>query len=95
MQVAAGVVGAPPMPVPVAYQLTHQRARAGSPTEEEFGDIIVKTGEHGRGHPAARRRPARAGARRLRACARCSTTRMPSAIGIFQAPGSNALAALE
>ena len=27
VQVAAGVVGAPPMPVPVDYQLTHQRAR--------------------------------------------------------------------
>src|SRR5215207_1624148 len=46
VQVAAGVVGAPPMSVPVDYQLTIN-ARGRLTTEEEFGDIILKTGENG------------------------------------------------
>src|SRR4026209_2446200 len=46
VQVAAGVVGAPPMPSPVDYQLTiNVRGRLTS--EEEFGDIILKAGADG------------------------------------------------
>src|SRR6266496_4433211 len=43
VQVAAGVVGAPPMREPVAYQLS-VNARGRLIDEKEFGDIIVKTG---------------------------------------------------
>src|SRR6185312_11886324 len=46
VQVAAGVVGAPPMPVPVDYQLTIN-ARGRLTSEEEFGDIILKAGADG------------------------------------------------
>jgi multidrug efflux pump subunit AcrB len=46
VQVAAGVVGGPPMPVPVDYQLSIN-AQGRLQTEEEFGDIIVKTGAGG------------------------------------------------
>jgi hydrophobe/amphiphile efflux-1 (HAE1) family protein len=89
VQVAAGVVGAPPMPVPVDYQLTIN-ARGRLTTEEEFGDIILKTGESGQ-------------ITRLRDVARLELGAGDYAlrslldgkeavgIGIFQAPGSNAL----
>ena len=43
---------------------------------------------------AARRRAASSWARPTTRCARCSTTSRRSAIGVFQAPGSNALADL-
>src|SRR5436190_12249721 len=42
VQVAAGVVGAPPMPEKVEYQLT-VNARGRLVDEEEFGDIIIKS----------------------------------------------------
>src|SRR5207244_9754432 len=42
VQVAAGVVGAPPMPVPVDYQLS-VNARGRLLAEKELGDIILKT----------------------------------------------------
>src|SRR3954463_3680358 len=46
VQVAAGIVGAPPMPVPVDYQLT-VNARGRLIDEKEFGDIILKSGADG------------------------------------------------
>src|SRR5438105_12753042 len=49
VQVAAGVVGAPPMPDPVAYQLT-VRAHGRLADETDFANIIVKTGAHGQVH---------------------------------------------
>ncbi len=90
VQVAAGVVGAPPMSTPVDQQLLiSTKGRLSS--EEEFGDIIIKTGANG-------------DVTRLRDVARIELGSaeygigsyldgLPSvAIGIFQAPGSNALA---
>jgi hydrophobe/amphiphile efflux-1 (HAE1) family protein len=90
LQVAAGVVGAQPMPVPTAYQLT-VNARGRLVNEEEFGGIVVKTGRNGE-------------ITRLRDVARIELgagdfslrslldNRSAVAIPIFQAPGSNALA---
>src|SRR6476619_6907414 len=46
LQVAAGVVGAPPMPERVDYQLS-VNARGRLVDEQEFGDIIIKTGVSG------------------------------------------------
>src|SRR5213079_228883 len=46
LQVAAGVVGAPPMPNPVAYELT-VNAHGRLVDEKEFGNIIIKTGANG------------------------------------------------
>jgi hydrophobe/amphiphile efflux-1 (HAE1) family protein len=90
LQVAAGVVGAQPMPDAVAYQLTVS-ARGRLVDEGEFGNIIVKSGANGE-------------ITRLRDVARIELSagnfglralldNKPSvAIGMFQAPGSNALA---
>jgi multidrug efflux pump len=90
LQVAAGTVGAPPMPEPVAYQLT-VRAHGRLANEAEFGNIIVKTGADGQ-------------ATRLRDVARLELgagdfglralldNKSAVALVVFQAPGSNALA---
>ena len=89
VQVAAGVVGAPPMPVPVDYQLSIN-ARGRLTTEEEFGDIILKTGDEGeltRLRDVARVELA-AGDYALRSML---DGQEAVGIGIFQAPGSNAL----
>ncbi|HEV2085653.1 MAG TPA: efflux RND transporter permease subunit, partial [Gemmatimonadales bacterium] len=89
VQVAAGVVGAPPMPVPVDYQLSIN-ARGRLTNEEEFGDIILKTGADGettRLRDVARLELA-AGDYALRSML---DGKEAVGIGIFQAPGSNAL----
>ena len=90
LQVAAGVVGAPPMPNPQAYQLT-VRARGRLVDEAEFGNIIVKTGENG--EVTRLRDLARielgAGDFALRAML---DNKSAVAVVVFQAPGSNALA---
>jgi hydrophobe/amphiphile efflux-1 (HAE1) family protein len=89
VQVAAGVVGAEPMAKGVDHQLLIN-AHGRLASEEEFGEIIVKTGEQGE-------------ITRLKDVARIELgtadygivgylDRMPAvAIAIFQAPGSNAL----
>jgi len=89
VQVAAGVVGAPPMPTRVDYQLT-VNARGRLLDEREFGEIIVKTGEEGeitRLRDVARIELA-AGSYSLRSLL---DNKQAVGIGIFQAPGSNAL----
>jgi multidrug efflux pump len=89
VQVAAGVIGAPPMPVPVDYQLS-VNARGRLLDEKEFGDIILKAGADGeitRLHDVARLELA-AGDYALRSLL---DNQDAVGIGIFQAPGSNAL----
>ncbi|HVE35050.1 MAG TPA: efflux RND transporter permease subunit, partial [Gemmatimonadaceae bacterium] len=90
LQVAAGVVGGQPMPEAVAYQLT-VTAKGRLADEAEFGNIIVKTGEHGevtRLRDVARLQLS-AGDYGLRALL---DNKAAVAIVVFQAPGSNALA---
>ena len=90
VQVAAGVVGGPPMPEQVAYQLTVS-ARGRLADEHEFGNIIVKTGANGavtRLRDVARIELG-AGSFGLRALL---DNKSAVAIVVFQAPGSNALA---
>ncbi len=89
VQVAAGVVGAEPMPKGVDHQLLIN-AHGRLDSEEEFGEIVVKTGENGE-------------VTRLKDVARIELgtadygilgylDKMPAvAVAIFQAPGSNAL----
>jgi hydrophobe/amphiphile efflux-1 (HAE1) family protein len=89
VQVAAGVVGAEPASTAVDHQLLIN-AQGRLTSEEEFGEIIVKTGENGE-------------ITRLKDVARIQLgssdyslvgylDKMPAvAIAIFQAPGSNAL----
>ncbi len=89
VQVAAGVVGGSPMPDKIAYQLS-VNARGRLTNEEEFGQIVIKTGKNGeltRLKDVARIELA-AGSYSLRS----SLNNKPAVgIGIFQAPGSNAL----
>ncbi|MEP6572896.1 MAG: efflux RND transporter permease subunit [Gemmatimonadota bacterium] len=89
VQVAAGVVGAPPMPEKVDYQLS-VNARGRLTDEKEFGDIIVKTGANGeliRLRDISRIELA-AGSYGLRSMLNGKDA---VGMGIFQAPGSNAL----
>ncbi len=89
VQVAAGVVGGPPMPAGVDYQLsvnTHGRLS----NEEEFGAIIIKAGANGeltRLRDVARIELA-SGDYALRSML---NNKEAVAMGIFQSPGSNAL----
>ena len=89
LQVAAGVVGAPPMPGGVDYQLS-VNARGRLVDEREFGEIIVRSGADG--EPTRLRDVARielaAGDYALRSLL---NNKPAIALGIFQAPGSNAL----
>ena len=89
VQVAAGVIGAQPVPEGVAFEL-QVNARGRLVSEEEFGAIIVKTGTEG-------------GTTRLRDVARIELAaaefalrslldnRSAVALPIFQQPGSNAI----
>ncbi len=89
VQAAAGIVGASPTVPDVDLQLS-VNARGRLESEEEFGDIIIKTGENGE-------------VTRLRDVARIELgaadyslrslldNKQAVGIGIFQAPGSNAL----
>jgi multidrug efflux pump len=89
VQVAAGVIGAPPMPVPVDYQLS-VNAHGRLLDEQEFGNVIVKTGAGGettRLRDVARIELA-AGDYALRSML---NNKDAVALGIFQSPGSNAL----
>ncbi len=89
LQVAAGVVGAPPMAGAVDYQLS-VNARGRLVDEREFGEIIVRSGADG--EPTRLRDVARielaAGDYALRSLL---NNKPAIALGIFQAPGSNAL----
>ena len=90
VQVAAGVVGAPPVADGAEFQLS-VNAHGRLTTEEEFGDIIIAASPDGR-------------ITRLRDVARIElgagdyalrsllNNKPAVAIGIFQAPGSNAIA---
>src|ERR1051326_1214183 len=90
VQAAAGVVGASPSEVGLDLQLSIN-AQGRLQSEEEFADIVVKTGANGE-------------ITRLRDIARIELgaseyslrslldNKSAAAIGIFQAPGSNALA---
>jgi hydrophobe/amphiphile efflux-1 (HAE1) family protein len=89
VQVAAGVVGGAPVPIGVDYTLT-VNAQGRLLDEQQFGDIVLKTGTDGQ-------------TTRLRDVARIElgvgeytqrsllNNKEAVAIAIFQAPGSNAL----
>ena len=78
-----GQLGAPPAPnarrLPAAINTKGRLV-----DEDEFGNIIVKTGERRPDHAPARRRARRARRRATTRCARCSTTSRRSRFGIFQ-----------
>src|SRR5688572_655795 len=89
VQVAAGVIGAPPMPEAVDYQL-NVNARGRLASVEEFGDIIVRTGAAG--ELTRLRDVARIEMGSGDYALRSMLDNEPAvAIVIFQAPGSNAL----
>jgi multidrug efflux pump subunit AcrB len=90
VQVAAGVVGAPPLPEQAnPLQLT-VNAQGRLTSEEEFGAIVVRTGENGaitRVRDVAPRRARRPRLRRHAYADGQESIAMP----VFQLPGSNAL----
>ncbi|HWZ58768.1 MAG TPA: efflux RND transporter permease subunit [Gemmatimonadaceae bacterium] len=90
VEVAAGSIGSPPMPTPLAYRL-NVNARGRLVDEQEFGDIIIKAGADGELthlRDVARIELA-AGDYSLRSLL---NNKRAVAIPIFQSPGSNALA---
>lgn len=91
VQVAAGVVGASPNK-DAPFQLS-VNAQGRLSTEEEFGDIIVKTGSNGNGVGVTRLRDiARIELGAAQYSLRSLLNNKPAvALGLFQAPGSNAL----
>ena len=56
LQVAAGVLGAPPAPTDTTFQLSIN-AQGRLVTEEQFGDIVVRATPDGQITRVARRRP--------------------------------------
>ena len=91
VQVAAGVINQPPVPQPGAFQLNVETlGRLADP--EAFGNIIVKSGRR----RARRARPATSAASssapRTTTATAISTSASAMPLGIFQRPGSNALA---
>ncbi|RYZ68605.1 MAG: efflux RND transporter permease subunit, partial [Proteobacteria bacterium] len=89
VQVAAGVVGAQPMPAGVDQQLL-VNAYGRLASEEEFGEIIVKTGANG--EVTRLKDVARIELGTQDYCIVGYLDKNPAvAIAIFQAPGSNAL----
>ena len=89
VQAAAGVVGASPGLPGVDLQLSIN-AQGRLQTEEEFGDIIVKTGADGEVTRLRDVAPHRARRRRLRAALAARQQAGGRRSPIFQAPGSNA-----
>ncbi len=89
VQVAAGSIGTQPQPAPEAFELAIN-AKGRLVDEEEFAEIVVKTGPNGEkvllGHVA--RLELAAGEYALRSLLDNQTA---IAIPIFQAPGSNAI----
>jgi multidrug efflux pump len=93
VQVAAGVIGQPPVPQGTAYQLsinTLGRLR----DAEQFADIVIKTGEDGRMTRVRDVARVELGARDY--SSNSYLDGHPAVgLGIFQRPGSNALATAE
>ena len=67
VQVAAGVLGAPPAPSRRDLPALDQRAGPAARPRSEFGDIVVRADADGADHAAPRRRPRRARLEPLRA----------------------------
>jgi len=93
IEVAAGVVGQPPVPQGNAFQLS-VNTLGRLLDEEQFGNIVVRTGEEGRTTKLKDVARVELGARDY---ARNSYLdgKAAQAIGVFQLPGSNALATAE
>ncbi len=90
VQVASGVIGQPPIPRGNALQVNvNTLGRLTDP--EQFGDIVVKTGENGRITRLKDVARVELGARDYSSTSYLNG-KPTTAIGIFQLPGSNALA---
>jgi hydrophobe/amphiphile efflux-1 (HAE1) family protein len=89
VQVAAGVIGAPPDNTSAAYQLS-VNAHGRLSTEAEFGDIIIKTGENGETTRLRDVSRIELGAAEY-ALRSLLDNKTAVALPIFQSPGSNAI----
>ncbi len=90
VQVAAGVIGQPPVPQGNAYQLSI-RTLGRLTEEEQFGDVVVKTSDDGRITRVSDVARIELGARDYGVNSYLDG-KQAQAIGIFQLPGSNAIA---
>jgi multidrug efflux pump len=89
VQVAAGVLGAPPAPVDTQFQLS-VNARGRLTTEDEFGDIVVRATPEGQITRVRDVGRVELGSN-LYALRSLLDNKPAVAIGIFQRPGTNAL----
>ena len=90
VQVAAGQIGGQPaLPGTQFEYIVNAQGRL--QTEQEFGNIVVKTRRQRRDDVPARCRADRTRPGQLCACAACWTARPAVAIPVFQLPGANAL----
>src|SRR6187200_2840357 len=89
VQVAAGVLGAPPAPVDTQFQLS-VNARGRLTTEEEFADIVVRANPEGQITRVRDVGRVELGSN-LYALRSLLDNKPAVAIGIFQRPGTNAL----
>src|SRR6266496_1852551 len=88
-QVAAGVIGQPPMPKGVAFQLT-VNAQGRLTDEQQFGDIVIKTGSDGQITHVRDVARVELAARDYSMDSKLNG--QPNAsLGIFQLPGSNSI----
>ena len=90
IQVSAGQLGAEPIAKGTDF-LISINAQGRLRTAQEFGNVVLKIGGRRRGRSPVRRRTHRTRRQRLHLARDNSTTRMRPPIGIFQAPGANAL----
>ncbi len=89
LQVSAGQLGAPPMPTASDF-LVSINARGRLVTEEEFGDIVVRTGDNGELTRLADIARLELGASQYSLRSQLNN-QQAVAIPIFQAPGSNSI----
>jgi multidrug efflux pump len=89
VQAAAGTLGASPAPADINLQLT-VNAHGRLETEEEFGDIVIKTGANGEITRLSDVARIELGAAEY-SLRSLLNNKQAVGIGVFQAPGSNAL----
>src|SRR5216117_1294784 len=89
VQVAAGVIGQPPMPSGVAFQLT-VNAQGRLLDEQEFGDIVIKAGADGQVTHVRDVARVELAARDYSMDSKLNG-QPNSSLGIFQLPGSNSI----
>jgi HAE1 family hydrophobic/amphiphilic exporter-1 len=93
LQVAAGQVGEPPVPSGQAYQMS-MRVKGRLLTHDEFGDIVLRTGEDGRVLRIKDVAEVELGAKTY-VLGSSLNGKQSATIAVYQIPGENAIAVVE